>query len=568
MFDNVINPVITDPVLRDYAAACRSFSWQDADRYFTWHTTGKLNIAHEAIDRHAADPHRAEQPCLIYQQASVNTVFTYSRMCELSCRFANVLKNLGVGKSDRVCLFLPGIPELFIAMSGCARAGAVIVPLYSDYMAGAVKSRMQDARPKVVVTDAEHLSRIPLDELPDLEQVIIVGGDQADTRFRYWNREMDEASACFEPIWCAPDDPFLMVYTSGADGSPVGLVHVHEAMKGYLMTARWVLDIRDDDVVFTLGRPGWFMNIVYSAFAPWLCGVASVVCDMPDTADKLYQAIEHSGATVLYTTPSMYRLMTDAGQTCARKFNCSRLRHLLSVLEPLTPEMIYAVLSLLKLPIYDTWWSAETGMITIANMPCLLIKPGYLGKPIPGISAAVLDEAGMSAAYFEMGRLALESGWPAMARSVRGRGGLETQSLGGRSWFVTGDVAFIDHEGYYFYQGRADDAVVTSAGKINISEIEQAIRRHPAAADAAVVRAADQDGPKQIRAFVVCAPGFEPSFELERALIEHVGRMLSSDITPVSIDWCTELPRHADGRINTLELKARALGLQQSPGRM
>ncbi len=312
---------------------------------------------------------------------------------------------------------------------------------------------------------------------------------------------------------------------------------------------------------------GWFMNIVYSAFAPWLCGVASVVCDVLATADELYQAIEHTRATVLYTMPSMYRLMTDAGPECVRKFDCSRLRHLLSVLEPLTPEMMYAVMALLKLPVYDTWWSAETGMITIANCACVPIKPGYLGKPIPGISAAVLDEAGSGAEYFEMGRLALEPGWPAMARSVWGRGVLELHNLGGRSWLMTGDVAFIDHEGYYFYQGRADDAVVTSAGKIGISEIERTLLRHPAVAEAAVVRAAAQDGPKHIRAFVVTAPGFAPVAELERDIIEHVGRLLSPDIAPASICWCSCIPRYADGRINTLEMKARALGLTQSPCR-
>ncbi|MBM4309758.1 MAG: AMP-binding protein [Deltaproteobacteria bacterium] len=561
MFDNVIRPVIADPNLSDYAGTCRSFSWQDADRHFTWQATGKINIAHEAIDRHAADPHRSEKVCLICPQASGSTVYTYSRMRNLSNRFANVLKKLGIGTSDRVCLFLPGIPEFYIAMAGCAKAGAIIVPLYSDYMAGAVKSRMQDARPKAIVTDADHIGRIPLDELPDLEHVIIAGDDQGCARFRSWNREMDAASPCFEPVWLEPVDPFLIIYTSGPDGSPVGLVHVHEAMKGYLMTARWVLDIRDDDVVFTLGRPGWFMSIVYSAFAPWLCGVASVVCDVPDTAGELYQAIEHSGATVLYTTPSVYSLMTDAGPDYARNFNCSRLRHLLSVLEPLSPEMIFAVMALLKLLVHDTWWSAETGMITIANMACLPIKPGYLGKPCPGLVTAVLDEHGNDAPYFEMGRLALRPPWPAMARGIWGQGSRALHDPDSRSWFMTGDVAFIDHEGYYFYQGRADDAVITSAGKINISEIEQALRRHPAAADAAVVRAAAPGEPKRIRAFVVPAPGFKPVAELERAIIDHVGRMLSPDIALASIHWCSVLPRHSDGRINTLALKASLLGL-------
>jgi len=559
MFDNVIKPVIQDPNLRDYAAACRDLSWREADRQFTWHTTGRLNIAHEAIDRHAADPERSGRACLLYQQASDEYRLTYGRMRDLSNRFANVLRRLGIGKSDRVCLFLPGMPELYIAMAGCAKAGAVIVPLYSDYMEGAVSSRMRDARPRAVVTDSERLSRIPLRELPGLEHVIIAGSPAlgTDSACRHWDREMDEASDEFEPVWLAPEDPFLIVYTSGPDGTPIGLVHVHGAMTGYLMTARWALDLRDDDVVLTLGRPGWFMNIVYSAFAPWLCGVATIACGSVETAGELYRVIERAGATVLYATPSAYRLMADAGPGCAAGHDLSSLRHLLSVLEPLTPDLIYAVMALLHLPVYDTWWSAETGMITIANFPCLPIKPGYLGRPCPGISAAVFDETGEAAPFFEMGRLALSPAWPCMAE-----GALETLHAGGREWFLTGDVAFMDQDGYVFYQGRADDVVITSAGKIGISEIEQAVRRHPAVADAAVVRAAAGAGPKRIRAFVVPASGLEPDAALERAIIGHVACTLSPDTVPASIQWCTELPRYDDGGINTLVLKARALGLQ------
>jgi len=561
MFDNAIQPVIADPNLRDYASAVKQFSWQDTDPLFSWHATGKLNIAHEAIDRHAADPVQAENACLIYPLALQNTCYTYRQMRDLSNRFANVLQHLGINKSDRVCLFLPGIPELYIAMAGCAKAGAIIVPLYSDYMSGAVARRLQDARPKVVVTDPGRLGRIPLVELPGLEHVIITGAAPVSgAHCRSWDLELEAASASFEPVWCAPDDPFLIVYTSGPDGSPVGLVHVHEAMKGYLMTARWVLDIRDDDVVFTLGRPGWFMNIVYSAFAPWLCGVASVVSDPLDSADALYRMIAQTGTTVLYTTPSVYALLAAAGPECARTVECGRLRHLLSVLEPLTPDILYSVMAQLKLPVYDTWWSAETGMITIANLPCLPIKPGYLGKPCPGIAAAVLDAQGTEALLFEMGRLAVRPPWPAMARGVWG-GAPAPHHSDDCPWFMTGDIAFIDYDGYYFYQGRADHVVITSAGKINISEIEQAVRRHPAVADAAVVRAASPNGLRQLRAFVVPAPGYAPGAELARTIIEYVAHMLSADIAPAAIEWCAFLPRHDDGRVNSLVLKARALGL-------
>lgn len=557
MLDNVINAVIPDPNLRDYSAECRDFSWSSADRHFTWQATGRINIGYEAIDRHADDPVTAGKTCLICSRPSGHCRITFAGMRELSNRFANILCRLGIGKSDSVCLFLPGVPELYIAMAGCAKAGAVIVPLYSDYMTGAAMGRLLDAKPRVIVTDRERLGRLRLQELTGLEHILIAGDATGlDGRCLGWDREMEMASEVFEPVWVGLQDPFLIVYTSGPHGDPVGRVHVHAAMQGYVLTARWVLDLRADDVVLTLGRPGWFMNIVYNAFAPWLCGVANVDGDGIETADDLYSIIEQTGVSVLYTTPSRYRCMVDAGAQCAAGYDLGRLRHLLSVLEPLTPDLIYAVLALLKLPVYDTWWSAETGMITIAGVPCLPLKPGYLGKPLPGLAAAVFDDAGTAAPIFEMGRLALSPAWPCMAE-----GALETLTSDGRTWYLTGDVAFMDQDGYVFYQGHAGDVVITSAGKIGIREIERAVRHHPSVADAAVIRAASPGGPKRILAFVVPKAGRTADDGLAHAIIGHVAGMVSPGIAPEAVCWCAGIPRRKDGSINTLALKARALGL-------
>ena len=212
MLDTSIHVSIPDPNLGDYAAACKIFTWADADLYFSWHTTGRINIAHEAIDRHADNPDFSDRTCLRYVHPTKSTAITYSQMRDLSNRFANVLIRLGIQKSDRVCLFLPGIPEFYIAMVGCAKIGAIIVPLYADYMSGAVKSRMRDARPKAVVTDSARLSRIPLHELPGLEHVIIAGECQGHAAgYRLWDKEMACASENLEPLWLEPDAPFLIV---------------------------------------------------------------------------------------------------------------------------------------------------------------------------------------------------------------------------------------------------------------------------------------------------------------------------------------------------------------------
>jgi acetyl-CoA synthetase len=483
-------------------------------------------------------------------------------MRDLSNRFANVLKRLGVQRSDRVCLFLSNRPEFYIAMVGCAKIGAIIVPLYSDYMSGAVTSRMRDARPRLIVTDSIRLGRILLQELADLEHVIVTEDTKVpEPRCLIWDREMAAVPDACEPLWLEPDTPFLMVYTSGDNGEPVGLVHVHEAMKGYLMTARWVLDIRDGDRVLTHGRAGWFLNIVYSAFAPWLCGVESVICPEIETAEQLYDVLAGNRVSVLYTIPSVYTLLTGCGPELAARYDLSRLRHLLSVLEPLTPAVFSAVLQLLKLTVCDTWWSAETGMITIAHVPCLPIKPGYLGKPVPGITAAILDDDDREIPYFEMGRLVLKGGWPAAARAIWGRDDFNTVYRGNAPWFMTGDFAFTDDEGYYFYQGRSDDVVITSAGKIGMSEIAALVQDYPAVAEAAVVRAAGVDRPKQINAFIVLHPGYTGDDALKQGISSYVADRLSADCAPASIEWCRSLPRDAAGAVRTVVLKAASLGL-------
>jgi acetyl-CoA synthetase len=354
--------------------------------------------------------------------------------------------------------------------------------------------------------------------------------------------------------------PLLLIYTSGTDGRPVGLVHSHDAMRGYLMTARWVLDLRDGDVLWTQGRPGWFLNAAYSAFAPWLCGVESVVSGMIHTAEEMYRHLEHNRVSVLYTVPTIYRMLADAGKETAQRFDLGRLRHLLSVLEPLLPADIYAVMRVLGMPVYDTWWSAETGMITIANMPCLPVKPGYLGRPVPGITAAVLDAQGQAAAPFTMGRLALQAPWPAMATGVWRRPELYQRYFGRPPWFMPGDTAFMDHDRYLFYQGRADDVVVTPAGKIAIAEIEHALEKHPAVGEAGLVRVAGRHGAR-LKAYVHLRAEADAGPELERSLCDHLARAFSPDIVPQEIRFCGRLPRDADGRLLRMVLKAWELGL-------
>lgn len=563
MFENEIKPRPKNANLQNYQELCRSFAWDDINSLFSWHTTGRVNIAHEAIDRHADDPERANLRCLIYAHKSRREEITYARMKVLSNKFGNALRSLGVERGDRVFLFMPRVPELFIALAGCAKIGAIMAPLYSDYREGAVKERMLDGQGKILITTTRHRARVPAEELPDLEHIIIVRGepDTLGEGELSWEALMDSAPDDLAVEWVDRETPLFLIYTSGEDGRPIGLLHTHDAMRGYLMTARWVLDLKQGDVLWTQSRPGWLMNVVYSAFAPWLCGVENFVTGQKFSAEEIYTHIQEYRISVLYTVPTLYRIMIDGGKEAVEKFDLSSLRHLLSVLEPLFPDVIYSIMGLLGLPIYDTWWTAETGMITLANFLCLTLKPGYLGKPCPGIQATVLDADGQEAAPFSMGALAIRMGWPAMARDIWNNSDLFQHYLKQAPWFISNDTAFFDHDNYFFYQGRADDAIIIPAGRVGIGEIEHILMLHPAIAEAGVVRVAGAEGKKIIKAFIALKQNYKPSELIKKKIMTYVQNNLSPETAPSDIEFRDCLPKDKNGKILRMVLKAWELGL-------
>ncbi len=563
MFENQIPPRSKNPVLAQYDAACASFSWEQVNPEFSWHETGKLNIAHEAIGRFAADPATANKPCLIYSLRERREVFSYAEMDRLSNRFGNVLRRLGVGRGDRVFLFLPNIPELYIALAGCAKIGAIIVPLYAQYRTAALRDRMLDAQGAVLVTTPHHRSHIPDQELPALEHIIIVDGRAAAPEYgeTVWQDEMAQAPDELAMEWLEPDSPLFLIYTSGQDGRPMGLVHVHDAMRGYLMTGRWALDLKPGDMLWTQAQPGWFMNVVYTAFAPWLCGVPSFITGMITSADEFYRHVQESGVSVVYTTPTIYRMLVEAGPDTARRFDLKTLRHLVSVLEPLYPDLIYGLMRILDLPVHDTWWTAETGMITIANFPCLPIKPGYLGKSMPGLEIKIFTPDGKEPAPFTMGDLAVRQGWPAMARGVWRNQEAFSLLVRRPPWLLINDTAFVDYDGYFYHQGRTDDVIVTAAGKTGFTEIERALADHPAVAEAAVIRSADEHGRKKVKAFVSLKAAYKPSALLQKKIMAYLLHTLDPDLALAEIEFRDSLPRDKNGRIMRRVLKAWELGL-------
>ena len=562
MFENQIQPRIARPVLADYEAARADFSWERVNGDFSWHETGKVNIAHEAIGRFAEDPATAGRTCLIYSYRGRRETYSCGELNRLANRFGNLLRGLGVGRGDRVFLFLPNIPELYVALAGCAKIGAVIVPLYAEFRSAALLARMRDAGGAVLVTTPAHRRHIPVEHLPELRHCILVGGQggcgPGETD---WAAGMAASTDTDATAWLTAEAPLFLIYTSGRDGSPMGLVHVHDAMRGYLMTGRWALDLRPGDVLWTQARPGWFMNVVYNAFAPWLCGAASFITGKIERAAEFYQRVQENRISVVYATPTLYRIVAEGGPEAARGFDLTGLRHLASVLEPLYPDLIYGILRILDLAVHDTWWTAETGMITIANFPCLSVKPGYMGKPVPGITAAVLDAAGDEPPPFTMGELALRQGWPAMARGAWRKDGAGEPFRKTGDWLRLQDTAFMDYDGYFYYQGRTDDVIITAAGKTGFSEIERALERHQAVREAAVIRSADAYGGKKIKAFVILRQGFAPSEDLQRDIRDYLLRTLAPDLNLAAIRFCETLPKDAGGRLMRRVLKALELGI-------
>jgi acetyl-CoA synthetase len=547
----------------DYVATRNSFDWKRVEKEFSWHHTGKVNIAYEAIDRHAEDSVRSRRFCLVYEDDWRLERISYHGMRDLSNKCANVLRNLGVRKGDRVFLFLPKVPEYYIAMVGCAKVGAICGCLLEGLMEVALSERLAEINAKVLITTPEMADRINPADRASIEHLVLVGGDPPGRfeRDLSWNEEMSRAAYNCDIEWMDLEDPLYIVYTSGATGKPKGVVHVHNDMIGHLVSARWVLDLREDDVLWTTSDPGWITGTVYGAYAPWLCGVENFVRAGRFDLHKWCKAIESHGITVWYTAPTVLSRLMAAGEEVLAGYDLNSIRHLLCVGEPLPSPVVYWTKRVLGTPVHDTWWMTETGMIMIANFPGMSIKPGSIGKPLPGIRVAVIDADGREVPPLTLGALAIERGWPAMLRDVWNDREQFEKYFAVAPWYVSGDSAYVDDDGYYYFQGRDDDLIKVATVMVAPKEIEDAIRGHDAVADVGVIGKTDPLRGSFIKAFVSVKPGNEESETLQQDIRNFVRRRFSPRMVPREIEFRPEIPRSDDGSIVRRVLKAWDLGL-------
>ncbi|MGN6742639.1 MAG: acetate--CoA ligase, partial [Amnibacterium sp.] len=564
--------------LVDYAATCASFTWDAARATLDGLPGGGLNIAHEAVDRHAVGA-AGEKDALRFVRAdgSVQRT-TYAQLREATDRFAGVLRGLGVERGERVFSLLGRRPELYVAALGTLKNASVFCPLFSAFGPEPIRQRMHLGGARVLVTTRALYTRkvLPVrDALPGLEYVLLVddGSGPAPEGTLDLPALLRDAPPPAPIARTEGEDMALLHFTSGTTGLPKGAVHVHEAVVAHAATGRFALDLHPDDVYWCTADPGWVTGMSYGVIAPLVHGVTAVVDEEELDADRWYRILEQQRVTVWYTAPTALRMLMKAGNDRAAGHDLSALRFVASVGEPLNPEVVLWGVEALGLPIHDNWWQTETGGIMVANFVATDVRPGSMGRPIPGITATIVrrdDEgravvergAAVEAGPDEVGELALRPGWPSMFRGYLGDEERYRRCFVG-GWYLTGDLARRDADGWFWFVGRGDDVIKSSGHLIGPFEVETSLMEHPAVAEAGAIGIPDPVAGELVKAFVELRPGFEPSERLRLEIIGFARKRLGPAVAPRALDFTDALPRTRSGKILRRLLKARELGLPE-----
>lgn len=564
------------PNLLDYSAERRQFSWTAARNALSARPGEWINIAHEGVDRHVAAG-QAERPAFRFiSRGSPDRIVTYGELSGLTNRFANVLRSLGIGKGDRLFILSGRIPELYIAVLGSLKNGTVVSPLFSAFGPEPIATRVNLGAGKVLVTtDALYERKIAKwrDSMPTLQHILLVaeeGGRTAVPGTFDLATLLDAASAEFEIEPTSEEDMSLLHFTSGTTGTPKGAIHVPGAVVTHWATGRYALDLHPDDLYWCTADPGWVTGTSYGIIAPLVHGVTSVIDREEFDAERWYSILQDQQVTVWYTAPTAIRMLMKAGTDITRKYSFPKLRFVASVGEPLNPEAVWWGKEVLGLPIHDNWWQTETGGIMIANTTAFDIKPGSMGRPLPGVDAAIVQRSKdgsvseIEAANVE-GELALKAGWPSMFRGYLNNEERYRKCFAGPDgeWYLTGDLAKRDADGYFWFVGRADDVIKSAGHLIGPFEVESALMEHPAVAEAGVIGKPDPVVGEVVKAFVSLKHGFTESEALRMELLGHARKRLGAAVAPKEIAFMPQLPRTRSGKIMRRLLKARELGLPE-----
>lgn len=575
------DPPVVLPRLVDYDRARSAFTWSQARTALSGLPGGGLNIAHEAVDRHAASD-RADEAALrcVARDGSVSTV-TYRELARRTACFANVLRSLGVGRGERVFTLLGRCPELYTVVLGTLKNTSVLCPLFSAFGPDPVAQRLELGDARVLVTTADLYRRKVAGRrasLSGLEHVILVGpGAEELPGTLSFGGLTAAASDRFSIPPTSPEDMALLHFTSGTTGTPKGAVHVHDAVVAHYATAAYALDLHHQDVYWCTADPGWVTGMSYGVIAPLVHGVTVVVDEGDYDARRWYRILGEQRVNVWYTAPTALRMLMRATPRegpydLPRSHDLSALRFIASVGEPLNPEAVVWGRDVLGLPVHDNWWQTETGCIMIANYAACDIRPGSMGRPLPGVEATVLEQGEDGRALVVDGRvtearrpeavgeLALRPGWPSMFRGyLHDKERYDAAFADG--WYLTGDLVRRDEDGWYWFVGRADDVIKSAGHLIGPFEVESALMEHSAVAEAGVIGRPDPVAGNVVKAFVSLRPGVEPSEDLERELLGFGRRKLGPAVAPREIAFDQNLPKTRSGKVMRRLLRARELGL-------
>ncbi|MGJ3261814.1 MAG: acetate--CoA ligase [Salinarimonas sp.] len=556
--------------LRDVDAARATFSWESARAVLDGLPGGALNMAHEAVDRHVAAGHGDARALRFVVADGTRRDQTYTDLARETARFANVLRGLGVAPGERVYTLLGRGPSLYTAVLGTLKAGCVLSPLFAAFGPEPVQARMTIGEASVLVTTERHYRRKVApwrDALPSLKHVLLVDADSDGAEgTASLAALMGEASPDFETVRTRPEDMALLHFTSGTTGRPKGAIHVHEAILAHVVTGRYALDLHAGEVYWCTADPGWVTGTSYGILSPLANRARLVVDEAEFDAERWYGIIEAERVGVWYTAPTAIRMLMKAGAELARAHDLSSLRFLASVGEPLNPEAVVWSSETYGRPFHDNWWQTETGGIMIANTAAMEIRPGSMGKPLPGIEAAVVERRGDDVAVVEEplrpGELALAPGWPSMMRGYLHEEARYAKAFAG-GWYLSGDLAMRDADGYFWFLGRADDMIKSAGHLIGPFEVESALLEHPAVAEAGVIGLPDPVAGEVVVAYVALKPGHSGDDALERDLSAHARKRLGPAVAPRRIVFRQNLPKTRSGKIMRRLLKARALGLPE-----
>lgn len=548
-----------------YETRVKDFNWKMAEEELGYGKDDKYNIGYYCSDR-ICEMGSGKKVALTWEgHTGEIKQYTYDDIRIFSNSFATILRETGLAVGDRICVFMDRIPELYISFIGILKMGGIVQPLFSAFGEDALAMRLEDAKTKAIITTRKHLGKVRRirSMLPELHWVIVVDEGERSLERGETGFSM-EAAPKVENIEIAsvgPEAPSVLHYTSGTTGKPKGALHVHSSIVAQAITSRWVLDVCPDDIYWCTADPGWVTGTSYGIIGPWANGITQVVLDAGFSANKWYAFIEKHKVTVWYSAPTAIRLLMKEGLDPVGKHNLSTLRHLVSVGEPLNAEAVIWSEKAFGKPFLDSYWQTETGSIVISNYPGMKIKPGSMGKPFPGITAAVLNPKTFEPIQTvgTVGLIGLKPGWPSMFRTYWNN--RETYDKKFRNgWYICGDRSSIDSEGYYWFVGRDDDVINTAGHLVGPFEIESALLEHPSVAESAAVGKPDPINMEVVKAFIALKPGFLRSDDLTMDIMNYIRKRLSPLAMPQEIEFVDSLPKTRSGKIMRRLLRAKEWG--------